>query len=176
MRFWLWSLVVGCCVISAGCKKDGGSAADGDGDGFEAPEDCDDSSAEVYPGADEICDGVDNDCNGLPDFCGSVAFDPAMPVLDRPVEAVWDQSTGDPSLLEATYTWSLGNDLNGWRTISDVTGPVLDLTQHAEPYDSVQVSVDVIRRHFITSPSPLPLCSPRPPCTSLLGLAHLKAG
>jgi hypothetical protein len=33
----------------------------------EAPFDCADSLASVYPGADEVCDGVDNDCNGTPD-------------------------------------------------------------------------------------------------------------
>ena len=29
--------------------------------------DCDDDSAEVYPGADEVCDGLDNDCSGAAD-------------------------------------------------------------------------------------------------------------
>ena len=55
--------------------------ADGDGwgagEGFFACElspgsattssDCDDTRAEVYPGADEVCDGLDNDCNAIPD-------------------------------------------------------------------------------------------------------------
>ncbi|MFH1468880.1 MAG: putative metal-binding motif-containing protein, partial [Pseudomonadota bacterium] len=57
---------------------------DGDGDGFgdgttgvtacEAPEgylldasDCDDTSAAIFPGADERCDGEDNDCDGTAD-------------------------------------------------------------------------------------------------------------
>jgi hypothetical protein len=35
-----------------------------DGDGFLSDEDCDDSSATIYPGASEICDGLDNDCDG----------------------------------------------------------------------------------------------------------------
>ena len=55
--------------------------ADGDGDGYgdaftsaeacSAPEgyvpddsDCDDTSADTFPGADEYCDGVDSDCDG----------------------------------------------------------------------------------------------------------------
>ena len=37
---------------------------DADGDGYTSEEDCDDSDADVHPGASEACDGVDNDCNG----------------------------------------------------------------------------------------------------------------
>lgn len=52
---------------------------DGDGHGVESasvlgcesmdgyvstPGDCDDTTAAVYPGADEVCDGLDNDCSG----------------------------------------------------------------------------------------------------------------
>lgn len=36
---------------------------DQDRDGFLASEDCDDSDADVYPGAPELCDGFDNDCD-----------------------------------------------------------------------------------------------------------------
>ena len=39
--------------------------ADGDGDGFEVPEDCDDLRPEVYPGASELCDGLDTNCDGV---------------------------------------------------------------------------------------------------------------
>jgi len=39
--------------------------ADDDGDGVTSCDgDCDDSSADVYPGAAEICDGLDSDCDG----------------------------------------------------------------------------------------------------------------
>lgn len=41
--------------------------ADADGDGFAAPEDCDDTNPAVHPGADEACDGVDQDCDGTED-------------------------------------------------------------------------------------------------------------
>jgi hypothetical protein len=55
---------------------------DGDGYGLESssvlgcesmegyvstPGDCDDTTAAVYPGADEVCDGLDNDCSGSVD-------------------------------------------------------------------------------------------------------------
>jgi hypothetical protein len=45
--------------------------ADTDADGFGDPEagvadatDCDDGSAEAYPGGEELCDGLDNNCDG----------------------------------------------------------------------------------------------------------------
>ncbi|MBN2800090.1 MAG: hypothetical protein JXX28_13175 [Deltaproteobacteria bacterium] len=41
--------------------------ADADGDGVPACEECDDSRADVQPGADELCDGADNDCDGSVD-------------------------------------------------------------------------------------------------------------
>ncbi len=42
-------------------------AKDGDGDGFNASVDCDDTDPDVYPGATEICDGDDNNCDGVVD-------------------------------------------------------------------------------------------------------------
>ncbi len=40
---------------------------DVDGDGAFVDEDCDDTDATVFPGADETCDGVDDDCDGAVD-------------------------------------------------------------------------------------------------------------
>jgi hypothetical protein len=40
---------------------------DRDGDGVGTAEDCDDTRADVYEGADEQCDNVDNDCDGQVD-------------------------------------------------------------------------------------------------------------
>ncbi len=48
-------------------------ALDVDGDGFDAASDCDDTNADVFPGAVDDCDGVDTDCDGLVD--SDAAFD-----------------------------------------------------------------------------------------------------
>ena len=58
----------------------GSAAIDADGDGFSAPEDCDDSDPARSPGRPEICDGVDNDCNDLID---EAPVDPSDWYLDH---------------------------------------------------------------------------------------------
>ena len=61
--------VVGCRTaekLSPEETIDGVSEAvlDGDGDGFWADEDCNDSDEAINGGAVEVCDGLDNDCDG----------------------------------------------------------------------------------------------------------------
>jgi len=44
-------------------SDDDTSPVDGDGDGWDETEDCDDNDPLVNPGATEFCDGADNDCD-----------------------------------------------------------------------------------------------------------------
>ena len=54
-------------VIDSALKEDSGAGVvDADGDGY-AEDDCDDTEAEVHPGAMEICNGRDDDCDGVTD-------------------------------------------------------------------------------------------------------------
>ena len=47
------------------------AALDPDGDGSAWPEDCDDTDASIWPGADELCNGRDDNCDGVTDEgCG----------------------------------------------------------------------------------------------------------
>jgi hypothetical protein len=50
------------------------AAADEDGDGSPADEDCDDADASAYPSGLESCDGVDNNCDGTIDEGVTTAF------------------------------------------------------------------------------------------------------
>src|SRR6266699_5548734 len=59
-------------------REAGASCHDGDGDGYGSPgsvlcasgspmPDCNDTDAQVHPGAPEVCNGVDDDCNAIVD-------------------------------------------------------------------------------------------------------------
>lgn len=78
------------CDAETGLCAYGPSTFDLDGDGFNAPlpgtspgadgscgDDCNDASADAFPGNTEICDGVDNDCNGIVD--DGAMFIPSTP-------------------------------------------------------------------------------------------------
>jgi len=68
------------CACDGGKEGDGGDGGggsggglpglepiDGDQDGFDSSEDCNDAVAAIFPGAAETCNGLDDDCNGTID-------------------------------------------------------------------------------------------------------------
>jgi hypothetical protein len=63
--------LMGCVLFAASCS-DPPPARDGDGDGVDATDDCNDSNAGVHPGAAEFCDDkLDNDCDLMVDAADS---------------------------------------------------------------------------------------------------------
>jgi hypothetical protein len=89
-----------------GTATDSGTSTDRDGDGSPTSEDCDDSDADVFPGAPELCDGVDNDCDTEIDEDGFAAFD------DADGDGFGDDST-EEWVCEATENQvQIGGDCN----------------------------------------------------------------
>ena len=60
VRLFLLALLLGLATLS-GCNS---AICDRDGDGYCAPDDCDDSDPTIHPGQRDICDGIDGNCNG----------------------------------------------------------------------------------------------------------------
>ena len=67
--------------------------ADDDSDGWAACEECDDTDADVYPGADELCNGVDDDCDG--DIDEAEALDAIGWYADDDGDGYGDASTSE---------------------------------------------------------------------------------
>jgi len=100
MRFLLLFLLG--CPTSPPQPEPG--CVDMDGDGFTDCEDCDDTNALVFPGAEEICDGLDNNCDGVTLFeeedgrvcadCQRAGFFPLTQQENDPTTELQEQSPG----------------------------------------------------------------------------------
>jgi hypothetical protein len=125
--------------VSGGCMfTDGRVDADGDGvfaRGTSADpraalgcgNDCDDSAANVYPGAPELCDSLDNDCNGIIDDGTSLLAPHMPPTRVSPQSAMHAQASGlafDGTAFGATITNWMGRS-QGQFQLLDAQGKLL---------------------------------------------------
>src|SRR5262245_11154599 len=80
-RAWVLGFLLAACGPTIAGDDDGVDAnmnVDGDGDGYPAGADCDDTNPQVNPAVPEDCDdGVDNNCNGQVD-ADLVCVDPCL--------------------------------------------------------------------------------------------------
>lgn len=92
---------------------------DADNDGYDVLDDCDDTRADVYPGAPEICDGVLNNCDGpiidagcdtdRDDYC-----DATMNVSSSWISGCVGQGRGgEEGCCEKTIPQTYGTSLSG---------------------------------------------------------------
>jgi len=125
------SRVVDMIVSPAGCLTwvgrtsgvfdvcNGGPDADLDGDGFTPNDgDCDDSAAQVYPGAPELCDEVDNDCNGSDDEGTCDDFDLNGDMVIDGEDLTWialafTDCSADPNIWWRSADLNLDNCIGG---------------------------------------------------------------
>ena len=151
--------------------------ADADGDGFGDPSneipactqpfgfvpdasDCNDSNANMFPGATEICDGVDNDCDGIvDDFAVDAIFwfadadgdgfgDPsnAFPACTQPAGFVangddCDDSNGSIHPGGTEVCDGIDNDCDGLVDDNTVDGALWFADSDGDGYGSATVSV-----------------------------------
>ena len=102
-----------------------GSEADADLDTYLAClDDCDDSSAAVFPGAAEVCDGLDNDCDGV-FFVDGTGLDELDLDGDGGFACDGDCDDTDPTILTGgtEICDGIDNDCNG---LADFPGELVD--------------------------------------------------
>jgi len=92
---------------------DGPSVYDQDEDGYSTDNDCDDTNANINPGATEVCDGADNDCDGFVDDEDPNVRDQPSWYADSDGDGWGANASGALQVCEAPSGWvsaDLGED------------------------------------------------------------------
>jgi len=98
---------------------------DEDGDGFEAPADCDDADPSIFPGAAESCDATDSDCDGsLVDEFDDTDGDADPDCTDPDDDGDGDPDASDCAPLDATIFTGAAEACDG--IDSDCDGDLVD--------------------------------------------------
>jgi hypothetical protein len=106
---------------------DGASGyVDGDGDGYAACEDCNDTSASTSPGATEVCDAadIDEDCDGLADDADPSATGTSTWYRDRDRDGYHD-GTG-ASLVQCDQPTGYSDDADDCDDYDGTVNPAAD--------------------------------------------------
>jgi hypothetical protein len=94
------------------------AAADLDGDGYDAVDDCDDADASIHPSADELCNAVDDDCDAGTTDDGVISVEGyAYTTLQDAIDAATSGAT--VSICAGTYFEHLLVD-EKWITLEGV--------------------------------------------------------
>ena len=131
---------------SDGASDGADGTSDADADGYPASEDCDDTNADINPGADEVCDEFDNNCDGEVDEGVKAVFYADADGDGHAGDSITIEACAAPDgfVAEATDCDDLNADVNpdaaevcdGWDNDCD------DLVDDAD--DSIDTSTQVM--------------------------------
>lgn len=146
-RLWwcAWAALAGCDGKGSdtgegdGPVDDSAAESDVDGDGFAAPEDCNDSDETIHPDADEVCDSIDNDCDKSID---EDALDAALYYVDGDSDG-YGAGAGTPSCTAIAGSVTNADDCDDTRVdVNPAAIEVCDDLDTDEDCDSLSDDAD----------------------------------